>query len=128
MQCVRTSQDSLNISFQCPYTFFRKNKVMRIKHFDFEYYKASKRDLTRLYYSNSFRLKELFWQFNHLLVGSDNILYIKVQNKEDKQVDLHSYLKSLVYLELLDNMGHLAYVKTMELIRKKSVADRWMIT
>ena len=42
-----------------------------------------------------------------------------MQNKEDKQVDLHNYLKSLAYLELLDNMGYLAYLRTMELIRKK---------
>ena len=38
--------------------------------------------------SNSFQLKGLMREFKQLLVGSDNILYRKIKNKEEKQVVL----------------------------------------
>ena len=119
MPCVNTSEVTLklfqvnylrlNIPFQCwivswwigPNIFFREIKVMRIKHSNLEYCKASKQDFMNLYYIKSFQFKELFWQFNNLLVGSDNIFYIKVQDNDYKQLVLPRWLKWLVYLELL---------------------------
>ena len=38
--------------------------------------------------SNSFQLKGLMREFKQLLVGSDNILYRKIKNKEEKQAVL----------------------------------------
>lgn len=119
MPCVNTSEVTLklfqvnylrlNIPFQCwivswwigPNIFFREIKVMRIKHSNLEYCKASKQDFMNLYYIKSFQFKELFWQFNNLLVGSDNIFYIKVQDNDYEQLVLPRWRKWLIYLELL---------------------------
>ena len=59
--------------------------------------------------SNSFQLKGLMQEFEHLLVGSDNILCRNIKGKDDKQVVLPSRLKPLVYIELHENFGHLAF-------------------
>ena len=48
-------------------------------------------------------------EFKHLLVGSDNILCRNIKGKDDKQVVLPSRLKPLVYIELHENFGHLAF-------------------
>ena len=69
--------------------------------------------------SNSFQLKGLMREFKHLQVGSDNILYWKIKGKEDKQVALPSRLKTPVYKELHENMSHLVYERTLELIRER---------
>ena len=68
---------------------------------------------------NSFQLKGLMREFKHLQVGSDNIHYRKIKDKEDKQVVLPSQLKPLVYKELHLNMDHLGYERTLELIRER---------
>ena len=69
--------------------------------------------------SNSFLLKGLMQEFKHLLVGSNNILYRKIKGKEDRQVALPNRLKILVYKELHENMGHLGYERTLELISER---------
>ena len=68
---------------------------------------------------NSFQFKGLMGEFKHLQVGSDNILYRKIKDKENKQVVLPSQLKPLVYKELHLNMNHLGYERTLELIRER---------
>ena len=68
---------------------------------------------------NSFQFKGLMREFKHLQVGSDNILYRKIKDKENKQVVLPSQLKPLVYKELHLNMNHLGYERTLELIRER---------
>ena len=57
-------------------------------------------------------------EFKHLQVGGDNILYWKIKGK-DKQVALPSRLKTPVYKELHENMSHLVYERTLELIRER---------